>query len=285
MTGRIIEAVAGVYYIKFEDEVIEASARGLFRLKGIKPLVGDFVEFNKEGDSYQIKEIKARKNELLRPNVSNIDAVFIVSSFKEPSLSTLLLDKFLIMAQYYKVRPTILFSKSDIYYDDNIINIYKSIGYDVFKISIFDESFNIVNELIKDKTAAFAGPSGVGKSSLLNKLLRSTDIKTQAISKKLNRGKQTTRSSKIYQVYKNSYILDTPGFTELKTEFLTDERELKKYYFEFKSYENSCKFMNCMHINEPECGIKKAVDRGDISSIRYNNYLSIYKKIVEDRRY
>lgn len=286
MKGKIIKSISGVFYIESMGEVYEAKQLGSFKKLKMKPLVGDIANFAEKDGSCLIESIEERKNELIRPNVANVDNLLIVMTISTPSINLLLLDKFLVMAEYNHIRPIIIINKKDIKLDELIYNMYKGIGYDVFETSIYDdESIHRVLNEIKGQTSVLSGPSGVGKSSIMNYLNKNKLIKTQEISTKLNKGKQTTRSVQLYSIDEDTNIIDTPGFTSLELDFLQEEDELKNYIKEFNKYKNKCRFASCAHINEPDCEIKRQVEEENISRIRYKNYLLMYEEIKAKRRY
>lgn len=286
MKGKIIKSISGVFFIESEENVYEAKQLGSFKKLKMKPLVGDIANFVEKDGSYLIESIEERKNELIRPIVANVDNLLIVMTISTPSINLLLLDKFLVMAEYNHIRPIIIINKKDIKIDELIYKMYKNIGYDVFETSIYDdESIHKVLEEIKGQTSVLSGPSGVGKSSIMNYLNKNKLIKTQEISMKLNKGKQTTRSVQLYSINEATSIIDTPGFTSLELDFLQEEDELKNYIKEFNIFKNKCRFASCVHINEPYCEIKKQVEEEKISSIRYKNYLLMYEEIKAKRRY
>lgn len=286
MEGKIIKSISGVFFIESMGKVYEAKQLGSFKKLKMKPLVGDVANFAEKDGSYLIESIDERKNELLRPNVANVDNLLIVMTINTPSINLLLLDKFLVMAEFNHIRPIIIINKKDIKLDELIYNMYKDIGYDVFETSIYDdESIYMVLNEIKGQTSVLSGPSGVGKSSIMNYLNKNKLIKTQEISMKLNKGKQTTRSVQLYSIDKETNIIDTPGFTSLELDFLQDEAELNDYIKEFNQHKSKCRFSSCMHINEPDCEIKRQLEKENISSIRYKNYLLMYQEIKAKRRY
>lgn len=286
MKGKIIKSISGVFFIESEENVYEAKQLGSFKKLKMKPLVGDIANFVEKDGSYLIESIEERKNELIRPIVANVDNLLIVMTISTPSINLLLLDKFLVMAEYNQIKPIIIINKKDIKIDELIYNMYKNIGYDVFETSIYDdESIHKVLEEIKGQTSVLSGPSGVGKSSIMNYLNKNKLIKTQEISMKLNKGKQTTRSVQLYSIDETTSIIDTPGFTSLELDFLQEEDELKNYIREFNKYKNKCRFASCVHINEPDCEIKKQLEEENISHIRYKDYLLMYEEIKAKRRY
>ena len=287
--GRIVKALAGFYYIDDGHEVHQCRARGKFRKQDIKPVVGDFVEFQKgnHDDGYLLK-ILERKNVLRRPPIANIDQALLVFSRKEPDFSTILLDKFLLLIEHYHIKPIIVISKMDIEGDDSIyqyIQEYRNAGYTVIETSSKqNKGIDEIKEIFKDQVTVITGQSGVGKSTLLNALDISLNLETNQISKALGRGKHTTRHSELICIEEDTYIMDTPGFSSLYTNDFEKE-ELKYYFTEFEPYEGKCKFQGCDHVHEPNCAVKAALEEGKIHHIRYENYLEMYNELKEKRRY
>ena len=292
MQGKIIKGIAGFYYIYAEnDEVYECKAKGIFRKDNRKPLVGDNVEIEvldeqeKEGS---VTAILPRKNSLIRPAVANVDQAFVIFAMENPKPNFMLLDRFLIMMEKENVPAVICFNKKDLATEEELeflYETYKSCGYQVILSSTFNgEGLEEIREILKGKTTVVAGPSGVGKSSITNALQENVQMDTGEISKKLKRGKHTTRHSQVIPVGKDTYLMDTPGFSSL---YLTDieEQELKDYFPEFREYEDQCRFQGCRHIHEPGCAVKKALSEGKISQQRYDNYLALYEELKEKRRY
>lgn len=283
-TGRIIKGVGGFYYIAFEGDIYESKATALFRKNNIKLAVGDYVEFfiNDDGTAY-IKDIILRENIFLRPPVANVDDVFIVISSKEPNINLQLVDRMILLSFYNGIKPTIIVNKTDIDMDGSrkIKEKYENSGFEVHLSSIIDEgSVSEIHSLTTGKTIMFMGVSGVGKSSLISKLI-GKDLETGDISKKTSRGKHTTRHVELLSYEDNSYIVDTPGFSSLSLDFLENDRELESYYPEFKNYE--CKFNNCKHIDEPKCGVKDALENKGIEKFRYENYLYFVNELKNRR--
>lgn len=283
-TGRIIKGVGGFYYIAFEGDIYESKATALFRKNNIKLAVGDYVEFfiNDDGTAY-IKDIILRENIFLRPPVANVDDVFIVISSKEPNINLQLVDRMILLSFYNGIKPTIIVNKTDIDMDGSveIKEKYENSGFEVHLSSIIDEgSVSEIHSLTTGKTIMFMGVSGVGKSSLISKLI-GKDLETGDISKKTSRGKHTTRHVELLSYEDNSYIVDTPGFSSLSLDFLENDRELESYYPEFKNYE--CKFNNCKHIDEPKCGVKDALENKEIEKFRYENYLYFVNELKNRR--
>lgn len=275
-----------------EDKgIYECKARGIFRNQRIKPLVGDNVsvdildEQEKEGN---ITEIIPRKNELLRPAVANIDQALVIFAITKPDPDFKLLDRFLIRMEQQSLTSIICFNKQDIALEeekDFIRRAYEPCGYPVLFLSAYrEEGLEALKELLTGRTTALAGPSGVGKSTLINALSPYAGMETGSISKKIERGRHTTRHSEIIALGDETYIMDTPGFTSLHISEITKE-ELSGYYPEFKLYEPSCRFGGCAHISEPDCGVKTAVEQGKISRVRYGNYKVLYQELKDIRRY
>lgn len=275
-----------------EDKgIYECKARGIFRNQRIKPLVGDNVsvdildEQEKEGN---ITEIIPRKNALLRPAVANIDQALVIFAITKPDPDFKLLDRFLIRMEQQSLTSIICFNKQDIALEeekDFIRRAYEPCGYPVLFLSAYrEEGLEALKELLTGRTTALAGPSGVGKSTLINALSPYAGMETGSISKKIERGRHTTRHSEIIALGDETYIMDTPGFTSLHISEITKE-ELSGYYPEFKLYEPSCRFGGCAHISEPDCGVKTAVEQGKISRVRYGNYKVLYQELKDIRRY
>ena len=292
MQGKIIKGIAGFYYIYAEnDEVYECKAKGIFRKDNRKPLVGDNVEIEvldeqeKEGS---VTAILPRKNSLIRPAVANVDQAFVIFAMENPKPNFMLLDRFLIMMEKENVPAVICFNKKDLATEEELeflYETYKSCGYQVILSSTFNgEGLEEIREILKGKTTVVAGPSGVGKSSITNALQENVQMETGEISKKLKRGKHTTRHSQVIPVGKDTYLMDTPGFSSL---YLTDieEQKLKDYFPEFREYEDQCRFQGCRHIHEPGCAVKEALNNHKISSLRYEDYLGLHDEIKEKRRF
>lgn len=290
MEGRIIKAIAGFYYVHNGEEVYECKARGVFRNKGIKPLVGDIAEVeilddeNKKGN---LVEIKDRKSFLVRPSVANPDQALIVFAGAKPAPNLNLLDKFLTMMEVKGISVAIAISKSDITDEMNLkgLETIYSKYYKVVAISVKEEKgLDVLKVLLKGKFTVLAGPSGVGKSTLTNYLVPDANMETGEISRKIERGKQTTRHAELFYIGEGGYICDTPGFGSLEL-FDVDKKELKDYFPEFAEYSRACKFNGCIHIGERDCGVKNALEKGKISESRYKNYKLIYEELANKREY
>ena len=292
MQGKIIKGIAGFYYVNVvESGVYECKAKGVFRKEKIKPLVGDNVRIeilDEENKTGNIVEIFPRKNELIRPAVANIDQALVVFAVTKPTPHFNLLDRFLVMMERKEIPVVLCFNKKDIATSPEIAEleaIYEKCGYPiVFTSTLEQENIEEIRRLLLKKTTAIAGPSGVGKSSLINLLQNQVQMETGTISRKIERGKHTTRHSELIAVDADSYIMDTPGFSSL---YVNDfEKEELKYYFrEFASYEGQCRFQGCDHVHEPGCAVKEALEEGKIHPIRYKNYLEMYTELKEKKRY
>jgi ribosome biogenesis GTPase len=283
-TGLIVKILGGFYYVTSDDEILECRARGLFRKNQITPLVGDYckVRITKEDSLVgYIEEILPRKNELLRPPVANVDQIIIVFSSKNPNPNVRLIDKFLIQNEYYGVSSIICINKMDLDWEEGerLKLIYEKAGYDVILTSSGEiESLALLKDKLVDKISAFAGPSGVGKSTLLNQIEKSLDLKTGEISEKLNRGKHTTRHVELFKLSIGGWVVDTAGFSSLDLEKVT-KSNLKDYFIEFSQYDN-CRFSDCHHYREPGCHVKEMVGTKAISPERYTSYLELYEILL-----
>ena len=292
MQGKIIKGIAGFYYVNVvESGVYECKAKGVFRKEKIKPLVGDNVRIeilDEENKTGNIVEIFPRKNELIRPAVANIDQALVVFAVTKPPPHFNLLDRCRVMMERKEIPVVLCFNKKDIATSPEIAEleaIYEKCGYPiVFTSALEQENIEEIRRLLLKKTTAIAGPSGVGKSSLINLLQNQVQMETGTISRKIERGKHTTRHSELIAVDADSYIMDTPGFSSL---YVNDfEKEELKYYFrEFASYEGQCRFQGCDHVHEPGCAVKEALEEGKIHPIRYKNYLEMYTELKEKKRY
>ncbi len=285
MNGKIVKGQKELYYVKTSDKTYMCKARGNFRKKGIKPLVGDNVTINIQDDKEAyIVEILERKNEIKRPNVANIDQILVFITINNPPLNLYNLDKYLAMSEHEHMDVVIVLSKKDLAKKEKIEslkNIYQDLNYKVISIDNYkDFPKDTIKEILSGKTSAVSGASGVGKSTFLNNLV-DKDIKIGEISQKLKRGKNTTRHTEIFSLDKNTHIFDAPGFDSFDFDFIEDENDLKYLFREMSG--TNCKFNNCNHINEPNCSVKEKVESGDIALCRYDNYVLLFNELKERR--
>ena len=291
INGKIIKGIGGFYYVDTEKELYECRARGIFRKNKITPLVGDIVsislvdEENKKG---VVEEIEERDTELVRPPIANVDKALIVFAIKNPSPNLSLLDRFIVLAEKENLEIVIVFTKVDLDTDgkllDELKNIYEVSGYKVIPVSNkLKLNIDKIKEELKENTVVFAGPSGVGKSSLLNEVDKNFELKTGEVSDKIKRGKHTTRHAELLKLECGGMVADTPGFSSLTLDDI-DENELKEYFIEFDKYDE-CRFgSRCIHENEPSCAVKEAVENGEISKKRYDSYIQLLNEIRSGKR-
>ena len=255
------------------------------KVKKERLFAGDFVEGEIVEDKFVIEKILERKNLLTRPPVANVDNVLIVVAIKKPDFDNYLLDNFLAVYEYKGLEPIIVFNKIDLLNDEEKdilkkwMDIYKNIGYEVNAISAKSDNIENLKDYIKGQISILAGPSGVGKSSILSKIL-GIEIKVKEVSQKLKRGRHTTTAVTLYRFNENSFIADTPGFSKVEATYFIEKRDVRLYFREFLKY--SCKFPDCTHTNEPGCEVKEAVKRGEISCERFKSYLKIMKFYWEE---
>ena len=289
MKGKIIKLLSGIYTVVTSEGKIECTAKGGFRKLGISPVPGDFVEISAFSDgSGRIEEILPRNNYLIRPNVSNVDALCYVSSYSKPTPYQYTIDKMLVISNSVGVEPILIFNKSDLDDEDDVqalADLYKTIGYAVFCVSA--ETGTGLEELqaaLAGKTVIFAGNTGVGKSSIINKLFPDLHLKTGEISDKLGRGRHTTRHIELFSMG-DGYLADTPGFGALELDgYSIKASELETYFPEFSPFISDCSYLNCAHINEKDCGVRNAMESGMISSGRYDSYRQMYQYLKESER-
>lgn len=294
MQGKIIKGIAGFYYVDVVGSgIYECKAKGIFRKEKKKPLVGDNVEItvlDEDAREGNLIQILPRKNELIRPAVANIDQALVIFAMEDPKPNYMLLDRFLVMMEMQNVPVTICMNKKDLGTEADIRQFeeaYGGAGYEICCISAQKgDGLDEVRRILKGKTTAVAGPSGVGKSTITNHVQGSVSMETGEISKKLGRGKHTTRHSQLIPIDEDTYIMDTPGFSSLDVEMMEKE-ELKQYFPEFTPYEGECRFLGCTHTHEPGCAVKDALEDGRINRLRYNNYLGLFDELKErnKRRY
>ena len=291
INGKIIKGIGGFYYVDTEKGLYECRARGIFRKNKITPLVGDRVsisvvdEENKKG---VVEEIEERDTELVRPPIANVDKALIVFAIKNPSPNLSLLDRFIVLAEKENLEIVIVFTKVDLDADGELLEELKSIyevsGYKVISVSNkLKLNIDKIKEELKENTVVFAGPSGVGKSSLLNEVDKNFELKTGEVSDKIKRGKHTTRHAELLKLECGGMVADTPGFSSLTLDDI-DESELKEYFIEFDKYDE-CRFgSRCIHENEPSCAVKEAVENGEISKKRYESYIQLLNEIRSGKR-
>lgn len=292
MQGKIIKGIAGFYYVHTSLGLIECKAKGIFRNKQIKPLVGDVVEIELTDEKEKlgnIIDIFPRKNVLIRPASANIDQALVIFAIVKPSPNYNLLDRFLIMMEKQELPCIICFNKQDIASEEEkqeLIEAYAKTGYEVMFVSGKQEQgIEDIRKKLQGKTTVVAGPSGVGKSTIINTLCPYANMETGEISRKIERGKHTTRHAELFALAdEETYICDTPGFTSLSLGEMEKE-ELQSYYPEFAEYEANCKFGGCSHLSEPVCGVKEALAEGKISRVRYENYAILYEELKSRKKY
>ncbi len=277
----ILKSIGGFYYIKNQDgTIIECKAKGKFRKLALSPLAGDIVETAYEQGTNIITKIYERKNQFVRPPFANLDLLIIVIATVEPNPNYLVIDKMCAIAEHKNVEVVIAITKADLAQCQEIKEIYSNAGYNVFVTGeCHTDELEKLKQIMQGKVCAFAGNSGVGKSTLLNRLFPHLELETNAISQKLGRGKHTTRQVEIFDMG-DCMVADTPGFSsiELEKDNFISKYELPNSFIEFKSFLGDCKFADCSHTSEIGCGIKKAVEEGKISRSRYESYISMYEK-------
>ena len=292
MKGKIIKGIAGFYYIYTPSEgVYECKAKGAFRKEGIKPLVGDNVEIDvldEEKKIGNIAEIYERTNALIRPAVANVNQALVIFAAAKPTPNLNLLDRFLISMSKQGLKCIVCFNKSDIVSEKEmrmLMETYVNCGYKVICTSALkNEGVEAIRQELYGKTTVLAGPSGVGKSSIINIIDPNANMQVGCISDKIERGKHTTRHSELRMINEDTFIMDTPGFSSLYVDGMEKE-ELKEHFVEFNEYADKCKYSGCVHINEPKCAVKDALLEGKISKTRYENYKLLYNEINDKRRY
>ncbi|MBQ1189161.1 MAG: ribosome small subunit-dependent GTPase A [Lachnospiraceae bacterium] len=292
MTGKIMKGIAGFYYVHDGiSGVYECKAKGIFRNKKIKPLVGDDVEFtilDEEEKTGNIVDILDRENELIRPAVANIDQAMVVFAATAPEPNLNLLDRFLVTMESQDVPVVICFNKKDLVTEEEakrLTSIYEAAGYEVHLTNAKSgEGIEQIRSLLRGKTTVLAGPSGVGKSTITNEIQPEAEMETGTISEKIKRGKHTTRHSELFFVETDTFVMDTPGFSSMFVDNMKPE-ELQQFFPEFEEFIPDCRFLGCVHVGERECGVKDAVKEGTLSKDRYENYRLIYEELKNKRRY
>lgn len=293
MKGKIIKGIAGFYYVHDgKSRVYACKAKGIFRKKGIRPVVGDDVAFTvldeTDGEG-NIHEILPRRNLLVRPAAANVDQALVVFAITQPDPNLNLLDRFLVMMEVNRIPVTVCFNKMDLA-DEALrrqyARIYGNAGYPVIFASTYEgDGMDAVRDLLHGRTTILAGPSGAGKSSLTNFIQPEAGMETGTISEKIKRGRHTTRHAELFCVEEDTYLMDTPGFSSMYLEEM-EAGELKEYFPEFEGFGSGCRFgADCVHVGEPVCGVKEAVEQGKIAASRYENYRLLYQELKERRRY
>lgn len=283
--NRIIGVSGGIYTVETPEGTISAKSRGVFRQKGIKPVTGDYVELQFEENTQPvISEVLERKNVIVRPPLANLDITVLVVSSCEPAPNTFILDKLTAIFESKGIETVYAFTKIDRAEAEDYARIYGNIGYKTFMIdNTTGEGAEALSLYLKGKTSALIGNTGVGKSSLMNYLVPEAEHKTSEISKKLGRGRHTTREVKLYNIGSNTYIADTPGFStvEVSRYGVIPSSEVADCFREFSEFRESCRFKDCAHIKEDSCGIRAAVESGVIAGSRHESYCRIYEEAVK----
>ncbi len=285
--SQIRKALSGFYYVYDDGKLVQTRARGVFRKREITPLVGDFVEYVVEGDNDgTLTKVLPRKNELVRPPISNVDQAILVFSVKEPNFNTILLDRFLVVLESFRIHPIICLTKMDLLPEAEVEEIqkyskqYEDIGYTIIQTYKDDPALlEKITPVLANKTTVLAGQSGVGKSTLLNTLMPELDLKTGVISEALNRGKHTTRHVELIEVA-GGLIADTPGFSSFDFDTIEKE-ELTSCFPELQRASENCKFRGCLHLKEPKCFVKEQLENGEIEQYRYDHYLQFLQEITD----
>lgn len=285
INGIIIKGIGGFYYVEAADGIIyECKARGVFRKEKITPLAGDRVEITVESNNKNsIDKILERRNFFKRPPIANVDRLVIVSSVCDPRPNLLIIDRLTAVAVYKNVEPIIVFTKDDLQSADEYVKIYTKAGFKTFAVSNeTGEGIDDVRSIIEDGVTVFTGNSGVGKSSLINRMYPDFCLETGEISKKLGRGRHTTRHVELFKVG-SGYIADTPGFSSLdfETNDLIKKDELAFCFPDFEDYIDSCKFSTCAHVNDKGCRLVEAVKNGDVEPSRHESYVTMYNEVKD----
>lgn len=285
LNGLVLQCIGGFYYVEAADAVYECRARGIFRKNGLTPLAGDRVRITpQEGSTASLDAVLDRKNSLIRPPVANLDALCVVASMAEPAPNAMLIDKMIAIAESKGIQPVIVLTKADLGQTDGLEQVYQKAGFPVFSITVKDpESALDLKAYLSRKVSAFTGNSGVGKSTLMNLIDPRLSCETGEISQKLGRGRHTTRSAVLYRLPEGGYIADTPGFSSLdleKSERIRKEA-LAGCFREFGPYGGQCRFSSCIHLTEPGCAIRQAVEDGRIARSRYDSYAAMYREVKD----
>ena len=287
MEGKIIKGIGGFYYIKTKDGIVECKARGKFRYKDMKPMVGDNVDINISNGKGVIEDINERVSELIRPSVANVTQAFVVFAVKNPDINFDLLNKFLILCEYNNIKAIVCLNKVDLATEDEKKEIEKminDIGYEVLFINAKRGlGIELLKKRLNNNETVLCGPSGAGKSTLINTLINRSHMETGVVSEKIGRGKHTTRHSELIEI-ENGYLVDSPGFSNISINFINKE-ELRYCFPEFEEYNHKCKFTGCLHNKEPQCAVKKALDNEEINQYRYNIYIRILEELLKEEKH
>lgn len=286
MKGKIIKGIGGFYYVKTENGLIECKARGKFRHKDIVPMVGDNVEIEVDRGTGIIEDIFERSSELMRPTVANVTIAFVVFAIKNPDINFDLLNRFLILCEHNNMEAIVCLNKVDLVTEEEREEVKKKIndiGYEVLYINAKKgEGIELLKERLEDNITVLCGPSGAGKSTLINTLLSKEHMETGIVSKKIGRGKHTTRHSELIEVGEG-YLVDTPGFSSLEITFM-EEEDLRYCFPEFEEYNSECKYRGCLHNKEPQCAVKNALKEGKVNEFRYKFYIRTLEEIIDRRK-
>lgn len=283
LNGIILKGIGGFYYVETADTVYECKAKGVFRKNKITPLAGDHVVITvRENGENTIDNICERKNSLIRPQVANVDSMLLVASVVEPNVNTLVLDKMIAIAEKKSIEPILVFSKSDLSDSSKLVETYKNAGFKTFAIGKDSGELDEIKSLLKSKVTVLTGNTGVGKSTLINRLAPQLELATGEISDKLGRGRHTTRQAELFPLF-GGYVIDTPGFSSL--DFLSNELimkdELQYLFREFDDCIGKCMFVDCSHVSEKGCAVLEKVRDGEISASRHASYIAIYNEIKD----
>lgn len=285
MQGIIVKGIGGFYYVKVEDEVIECKARGKFRHNELTPMVGDKVQITVNNGKGVIDKIYERHNMLIRPAVANITQALVVFALRNPDINEDLLNRFIMLCEYNDIKAVVCFNKIDLLEDpqmEEIVSMIKSAGYEcIFLNAKQGIGIDEIREKLKNNVTVLCGPSGVGKSTILNNLAGRDIMETGNISEKLKRGKHTTRHSELIEV-EEGFLVDTPGFSSLNTDFIEKE-DVQACFPEILQYAYGCKFTGCLHYKEPKCAVKEAVEKGKIHKKRYDFYIRVIEEKTKGR--
>jgi ribosome biogenesis GTPase / thiamine phosphate phosphatase len=285
MVGTIVKGIAGFYYVKVQDEVIECKARGKFRFDELTPIVGDKVQISSEKGKGVIEKVLPRTTELIRPVVANVSQAFVVFAIKNPDINLDLLNRFLVLCEYNSLKIVVCINKTDLASKEDILEITRILqgtGYDIIYLKAKEgEGLEDIITRLSNNVTVLCGPSGAGKSTLINNLSGRKLMETGEVSEKIGRGKHTTRHSELIQI-NDGFLVDTPGFSTIDMDFI-DKEKLQLCFPEFAEYLGNCRFSGCLHHKEPGCAVKKALEEGNINNIRYEFYIKTLEELANRR--